>query len=74
MKTIPVVDAQRLRRRQHPKGRPVDPAARADIAAWLGPDAGPRDRLIEALHEVNDRLGRLPAPHASGSAMTCSPA
>jgi formate dehydrogenase len=54
--------AQQRRRRQ-PKGRQVDPAARADIVAWLGEAPWPRDRLIEALHVVNDRCGRLPAPH-----------
>jgi formate dehydrogenase len=65
-RTIPILpdsQALRLRKRQHPKGRPVDPAARADIAAWFGAEPWPRDRLIEALHGLNDRLGRLPAPH-----------
>jgi formate dehydrogenase beta subunit len=62
--SIPIVDeAQRQRKRRQPRGRQVDPAARADIRAWLGESPWPRDRLIEALHQLNDRLGRLPAPH-----------
>jgi formate dehydrogenase len=51
------------RRRRQPRGRAVDPAAHADISAWLGETPWPRDRLIEALHVVNDRCGQLPAPH-----------
>jgi NADH:ubiquinone oxidoreductase subunit F (NADH-binding)/NADH:ubiquinone oxidoreductase subunit E len=65
-RTIPIQpdpQAGRQRKRRQPRGRAVDPGARADIAAWLGSEAWPRDRLIEALHVVNDRLGRLPAPH-----------
>jgi formate dehydrogenase len=52
-----------VRRRRQPKGRAVDPAALADIRAWLGETPWSRDRLIEALHRVNDRCGQLPAPH-----------
>ena len=64
-RTIPIQPAPptRERRRRQPKGRAVDPAARADIVAWLGETAWPRDRLIEALHAINDRCGQLPAPH-----------
>ena len=66
-RTIPIqpvsAEASRQHKRRQPKGRAVDPAARADITAWLGASAWPRDRLIEALHVLNDRLGQLPAPH-----------
>jgi formate dehydrogenase len=55
--------ARRQRRRRQPKGRVVDPAVAAEVRAWLGPDVPARDRLIEALHGLNDRLGQLPAPH-----------
>ncbi len=63
-RTIPIqpVPPSRERRRRLPKGRAVDPAALADIHAWLGPLPWPRDRLIEALHLINDRCGQLPAP------------
>jgi Mrp family chromosome partitioning ATPase len=47
---------------QRPKGRQPDPAVwpncRPGWASRL-----PRDRLIEALHVIQDRLGALPAPH-----------
>jgi len=56
-------DPLRQRRRAQPRGRPVEPSARADVEAWLGTAPWPRDRLIEALHVLNDRLGQLPAPH-----------
>ncbi len=54
-------DAQRLRRRRAPKGRQVDAAVLAELQAGLGPEAPRRDRLIEALHHINDRYGALPA-------------
>ncbi|MDO9074626.1 MAG: NADH-ubiquinone oxidoreductase-F iron-sulfur binding region domain-containing protein [Rubrivivax sp.] len=57
------VDAQRQRTRRAPKGRQVDPAALAELQSWLGAAPPPRDRLIEALHVINDRWGALPAPH-----------
>ena len=71
-KTIPILPAaalstaglpSRQRRREAPRGRRVDPAVRAEVVAWLGPEAPARDELIEALHALNDRLGHLPAPH-----------
>ncbi len=53
----------RQRRREAPKGRRVDAAARQWVVSHLGPAVPARDRLIEALHGINDRLGHLPAPH-----------
>ena len=69
-RTIPLHPAEapdpareRERRRRQPKGRAVDPAVRDELVGWLGAEPWPRDRLIEALHVVNDRCGQLPAPH-----------
>jgi formate dehydrogenase len=43
------------------KGRGVDPAARAEMAALLGGDPRRRDLLIEYLHRIQDRYGHLSA-------------
>jgi formate dehydrogenase beta subunit len=51
------------RRRRAPRGRPTEAALVHTLREWLGPEPPPRDRLIEALHVINDRLGHLPAPH-----------
>jgi formate dehydrogenase len=50
------------------KGRGVDPAARADIAALLGADPRRRDLLIEYLHRLQDRYGHLSAAHLAALA------
>jgi len=67
---IPILDAAavRQRRRQQPKGRQVDAAVLAEVRAWLGDEPLRRDRLIEYLHQVNDRLHCLPAPHLAALA------
>src|SRR5262245_14995700 len=49
--------------RSTPKGRPVDPAALAEVQALLGDAPRRRDLLIEHLHKVNDRYGHLSAAH-----------
>src|SRR5215813_9849002 len=46
-----------------PKGRRVDPQARAEIRALLGDSPRRRDLLIEYLHRIQDRYGCLSAPH-----------
>ena len=46
-----------------PKGRRVDPQARAEVRALLGSDPRRRDLLIEYLHRIQDRYGCLAAPH-----------
>src|SRR5215218_4315330 len=51
------------RARATPKGRAVDPQARADVAALLGDAPRRRDLLIEHLHRIQDRFGCLSAPH-----------
>ena len=52
------------------KGRPVDPRALAEVQALLeegrrrtGAEPRRRDLLIEHLHKIQDRYGRLSAPH-----------
>ena len=57
---------QRRRRRGAPRGRHPSPELLAEVASWLGladGEAPRRDRLIEYLHAINDRLRCLPAPH-----------
>jgi len=56
--------------RATPKGRSVDPQARNDVQALLaaarrqsGVDPRRRDLLIENLHRIQDRYGRLSAAH-----------
>jgi len=63
MGVIPIVDEARRRKRERARGRPVDPAVLGELKTWLGPQPPRRDRLIEALHAINDRLRQLPAPH-----------
>ena len=68
---IPIHDAAsaaRLRRRQAPRGRRVDPAVLLELQAWLGDTAPRRDGLIEALHVVNDHLHSLPTSHLAALA------
>jgi len=45
------------------KGRPVDPAALAQVRAVLGDAPRRRDLLIEHLHLIQDRYGCLSAAH-----------
>jgi formate dehydrogenase len=45
-----------------PKGRPLDPAARARVAALLGDMPRRADLLIEALHRIQDAERHLSAP------------
>ncbi len=65
-------EADRLRKRRAPRGRGIDPAVRTELRGWLAEVCGEapprRDRLIEYLHLVNDKLGRLPAPYLAALA------
>ena len=54
---------KRGRVRTTPKGRPVDPIARAEVQALLGDAPRRRDLLIEFLHRLQDRHGCLHARH-----------
>ena len=65
---IAVATVGRERKRRAPKGRRVDPAAAAEVAALLGDEALKRDRLIEYLHRINDRFGQLGTPHLAALA------
>src|SRR5579862_1110440 len=63
------IPVSKIRRpRSTPKGRRVDPAARAEVSAVL--DGAPLDReyLIENLHRVQDRFGHLSAAHLAALA------
>jgi formate dehydrogenase len=51
-----------------PKGRAVDPAARAEVGGLLGSDPRRRDLLIEYLHRIQDRYGCLSAAHLAALA------
>src|SRR5437660_8079794 len=53
----------RRRGPDHPKGRQVDPAALAEVAALLGGRERRPDLLIEHLHLLQDHFGCLHARH-----------
>ena len=50
------------------KGRSVDPKAREEVRALLGREPRRRDLLIEHLHKIQDRYGRLSAAHLAALA------
>ena len=54
---------KRGRVRAKPKGRAVDPQARAEVCALLGDSPRRPDLLIEFLHRIQDRYQCLSAPH-----------
>ena len=60
--------AGRGKLRNRPKGRAVDPAARAEVRALLGDAPRRRDLLIEHLHRIQDRYGHLSAAHLAALA------
>ena len=68
--------AERRRTRPHPKGRPLDPTAVADVQALFAGQPRRRDLLIEHLHRLQDRFGALHARHllALASEMRLAPA
>ncbi|MGN6389982.1 MAG: NADH-quinone oxidoreductase subunit NuoE family protein, partial [Burkholderiaceae bacterium] len=65
---IPVPEKIRERKRQAPKGRRVDPAALAEVQSLLGDASRRPDLLIEHLHKINDRFGRLASRHLAALA------
>ena len=66
---IPVSDVRaRLKARNTPKGRQVDPRARDEVAALLSGREIRRDLLIEYLHLIQDAFGHLSAAHMAALA------
>ncbi len=49
--------------RARPKGRPLDPAALAEVRRLLGDAPRRRDLLVEYLHRIQDAHGHLSAAH-----------
>src|SRR5215469_6654010 len=68
MNTVDMPQKSRRRPRQTPKGRQVDPRARAEIKDLLGARERRRDLLIEFLHLIQDRYGHISAPHLAALA------
>jgi formate dehydrogenase len=63
------IPISKIRRpRTTPKGRPVDPAARAEVARLLAGASLARDHLIENLHRVQDAHGHLSAANLNALA------
>jgi formate dehydrogenase len=62
---IPIADASRPARRARgqPKGRVVDPQARAEVRALLADAPRRRDLLIEFLHRIQDAYGFISVSH-----------
>ncbi len=65
---ITVAPADRDKKRSQPKGRQVDAAVQAEVAALVGDGIERRDLLIENLHLINDALGHLPTSHLAALA------
>jgi formate dehydrogenase beta subunit len=74
--TIPLAEVRsKMKARHTPKGRQIDPAARAEIAALLAAspfrtgNANPRrDLLIEYLHQIQDKFNAISAAHIAALA------
>ena len=66
---IPLAEMRsKMKARNTPKGRQVDPLARAEIAALLPPGETRRDLLIEYLHLIQDKFGQLSAANMAALA------
>jgi formate dehydrogenase beta subunit len=64
-----VIPLSKIRRpRSTPKGRSVDPVARAEIATLIAGVPVESEYLIENLHRIQDRFGHLSAAHLSALA------
>jgi len=69
-KTIAIQPENKSERRGRakPKGRPVDPAALAEVCGLLGDEPRRADLLIEHLHRIQDAFGHLSARHLAALA------
>ncbi len=66
---IPLAEVRsKMKARNTPKGRQVDPQARAEVAALLSGRELRRDLLIEYLHLIQDKYGALSAAHMTALA------
>jgi formate dehydrogenase len=64
-----VIPLSKIRRpRPVPKGRPVDPTARDEVAALIAGVPIDRQYLIENLHRIQDRYGHISAAHLNALA------
>ncbi|HTW84241.1 MAG TPA: NADH-ubiquinone oxidoreductase-F iron-sulfur binding region domain-containing protein [Candidatus Sulfotelmatobacter sp.] len=61
-------EPQRRKKRREGRGRPVDPAALAEVRALLGDEPRRRDLLIEHLHKIQDRYHALSSAHLTALA------
>jgi len=61
-------ESTRKKRRREGKGRPVDPAALAEVRALLGDAPRRRDLLIEHLHAIQDHYHAISAAHLNALA------
>ncbi len=69
--TIPLAEVRsKMKARNKPKGRQIDPQARADIAMLLSGREIRRDLLIEYLHLIQDKFNCISAAHISALAET----
>jgi len=66
--TVAIPVSKIRRTRPVPKGRPVDPAAREEVASLLAGAPLEPQYLIENLHRIQDRHGRLSAAHLNALA------
>lgn len=69
-KVIPIlaVSPTRERKRQAGRGRRVEPVALEEVRKLLGDEPRRPDLLIEHLHRINDRYGRLSSRHLAALA------
>jgi formate dehydrogenase len=60
--------SSRQRKREAPRGRRVQPEARAAVRELLGDAPRRGDLLIEHLHKLQDRFGHLSSAHLAALA------
>ncbi|HEX3097453.1 MAG TPA: NAD(P)H-dependent oxidoreductase subunit E [Usitatibacter sp.] len=66
--TVAIPVSKIRRTRPVPKGRPVDPVAREEVAGLLAGAPLEPQHLIENLHRIQDRYGQLSAAHLNALA------